>query len=284
MMEIAFMAQMLGVKSAVFNSIWVGNKLLPLTNSCINSFKDHGHQFHLFTYNFIENVPDFVEQRNADEIVSKTRVFHAHDGWETFADEFRYQFLNQVGGWWVDCDVVCNMDDLPDVEIAFAEERGGVINNAVLKFPRGHNAISNLIEYIATVDPINSIWGSIGPLALTKVLNQLDLENYKRDMSEFYPLQWRESPKLLFPEFTDEVFKKIEKSPFIHLWAATLRELDFDLANWSPIAGSYLDILYEKYLDPHIRARLRPFDEAEYRRSVREYVNVTPHWRIDLAI
>jgi hypothetical protein len=99
-----------------------------------------------------------------------------------------------------------------------------------------------------------------------------------------YPLHWKEAPKLLFPEFVDEVLEKIGKAPFVHLWGATLRELGFRFDNWCPLAGSYLGILYEKYLDPHIRARLRPFDEAEFRRSVREYVSVTPHWRVDLPI
>ena len=234
---------------------------------------------------FVEDVPAFADQRDADEIVAKTRVFRAHGGWETFADEFAYRFLSKVGGWWVDSDVVCNVHEAPAVEVAFAEEQIGLINNAVLKFPRNHIAINHLIDYISTVDPINSQWGSTGPLALTKIFNTPELEEYKCDMAAFYPLHWREAPKLLFPEFTDEVFEKTAKSPFIHLWGATLRELGFDFMQWSPISGSYLDILYNKYLDPHIHARLGSFGEAEYRRSVRDYVKQAPHWGgVDLPI
>jgi hypothetical protein len=281
-MEDVLMTQMLEAKSTEFNSVWVGDRLRPIANACINSFKRHGHLFNLYTYNFVEDVPEFVERRDAEGIVSRARVFRAHGGWETFTDEFAYQFLSKVGGWWVDNDVVCNTDEVPDVEIAFAEERIGIINNAVLKFPRNHTAISSLLDYISTVDPVNSQWGSTGPLALTKIFNQHELVHYKRSMVEFYPLHWKEAPKLLFPEFTSEVFDKIAKSPFIHLWGATLTELGFDFAKCSPIEGSYLDILYKKYLDPHIQARLGSVSEDEFRTSVREYVSQS--WGVDLPI
>src|SRR4051794_25533264 len=125
-----FMTQMFSEKKTVFNSVWVGDRLLPLANACINSFKGHHHLFSLYTYNVVEDTPEFVERRDAEGIVPRSRIFRAHDGWETFADEFAYQFLRQMGGWWVDSDVVCNTEELPDVEIAFAEERIGIINNA----------------------------------------------------------------------------------------------------------------------------------------------------------
>jgi hypothetical protein len=272
----------LAEKKKEFNSVWVGDRLLPLANACINSFHGQGHRFSLYTYNVVEDTPEFVERRDAEGIVPRSRIFRAHGGWETFADEFAYQFLRQVGGWWVDSDVVCNTDELPDVAIAFAEERIGIINNAVLKFPENHPAIISLLEYIGTVDPINSQWGSTGPLALTRIFNQHELGHYKRNMSDFYPLHWKEAAKLLFPEFTSEVFEKTTKSPFIHLWGAALRELDFNFSNHAPIEGSYLEILYKKYLDPHVRARLISVDEDGLRGSVREHVS--KNWGVDLLI
>src|SRR5436190_9577964 len=94
--------------SLEFSSVWVGERLLPIANACINSFRSHGHRFNLYTYNAVADVPAFVEQRKGEEIVPKANVFQAHGGWETFADQFAYQFLKLVGGWWVDNDVECN--------------------------------------------------------------------------------------------------------------------------------------------------------------------------------
>ena len=133
------------------------------------------------------------------------RIFVAHGGLETFADVLAYEFLERVGGWWVDNDVVCNTDVPPDVPIAFAEERPGIINNAVLKFPAHHAAMRSVLAHVASVDPVTSPWGSTGPLALSAVLRQHQLATYQRPTADFYPFHWKEAAKVLFPEFTEEI-------------------------------------------------------------------------------
>ena len=120
----------------------------------------------------MKDVPQFVERCDANAIVPAARVFTAHGGLETFADLFAYRFLESVGGWWVDNDVVCNTSDVPEVDVAFAEERAGIINNAVLKFPPAHPVITDLLQYIGAIDPVNSAWGSTGPLALTAICHR----------------------------------------------------------------------------------------------------------------
>ncbi len=276
------MADPLRPPQDVVSSCWVGDRLLPIANACINSFKMHGVPFRLYTYGAVSDVPAFVDRRDAESMVPQTRVFVAHGGLETFCDQFAYRVLETTGGWWVDNDVVCNTDRLPDVEIAFAEERAGVINNAVLKFPAQHAAIIDLLEYVSTVDAVNAAWGSTGPLALTKVFNRHDLERYQRGTSDFYPLHWKEAPKFLFPEFTAEILSRTADSPFIHLWGSVLREIKFDFARTRPIQGSYLDRLYASCLDREILARLQPIDELSFRRSVQEYVERT--WNVSLPL
>lgn len=267
---------------AGFGSVWYGERLLPLANACINSFIAHGHRFTLYTYEPVADVPPLAEAGDADGIFPRSKVFHAHGGWETFTDQFAYQLLWQRGGWCVDSDVVCTTAHLPDAEIVFAEERPGKINNAVLKFPARHPAIADLLAYVASVDPVNGRWGTTGPLALSKVFRTPELRKHMRPTAEIYPLHWKESPKLLFPEFTGEVLERTAQSPFIHLWGSTIREVGFDFAQWLPIAGSYLDLLYKKHLDPHILSRLRPFDEAGFRRAVRDYT--AAEWDVDIPI
>ena len=262
-----------------FNSCWVGERLFPLGNMCINSFKAHGFRFNLYTYNPVRDTPAFAEQRDATTVVPRENIFTAHGGVETFCDQFAYRFLEKTGGWWVDNDVLCNTDKAPDVEFAFAEEKIGIINNAVLKFPKNHPAIVKLLEYIATVDPANAPWGATGPLALTKVFNELGLPHPFK-IEDFYPLHWKETPKLLFPEFTAEVEEKISKAPFVHLWGATLRDVGFNYT--VPIKGSYMDILHTKYLDPHVAAELKPVDEGEYRNFVKSHI--LKDWGVSLPI
>src|SRR4029077_10507395 len=125
---------------------------------------------------------------------------------------------------------------------------------------------------IETVDPVSGPWGSTGPIALTRICNEHRLGPYKRQTSDFYPLHWRETPKLLFPEFTDEVLERTAESPFIHLYGSVIRELTFDVARSRPIPGSYLDLLYANHLAPDVLDRLSPVDEVGLRDTVKRYV------------
>jgi len=246
---------------------------------CVNSFGAHGFNFALYTYNSVEDVPAFVELRDADSIVARNRVFNAHGGLETFCDLFAYSYLLEHGGWCVDLDVLCNCDVAPKADIAFAEEKVGVINNAVMRFPRAHPAVRALLDYVATVDPTQAPWGATGPLALTKVFNEcgLGLPFATRD---FYPLHWKEAPKLLFPEFKDEVIEKIAPAPFVHLWGATLRHIGFNLS--VPPEGSYMEDLYGRHLDPQVKATLQPLDEGSFRHFVK--TEVESNWNVKLPI
>jgi hypothetical protein len=265
-----------------FNSCWVGDRLLPIANACINSFDAHGFHFRLYTYGRVRDVPRFVECCDASAVVPADRVFTAHGGLETFADLFAYRFLEKVGGWWVDNDVVCNSSAPPDVDIAFAEERPGIVNNAVLKFPPAHPVILDLLTHIEAIDPVTSPWGSTGPLALSAVLRKHQITGFSRTTSDFYPLHWREAAKFLFPEFTEEVLARTAHSPFVHLWGAALRELRFDFRRSRPLRHSYLDLIYARYLDAEIAATLEPLDEGSFRRSVKAYVE--EHWRVTLPV
>ncbi len=266
-----------------FASCWIGQRLLPIANAAINSFKAHGHQYTLYAYGAVADVPPFVRCEDAEDLSPQKDIHVAHGGFETAADKLAYRFLAKYGGWFVDNDVVCNADEVPDCPIAFAQERPGIINNAVLKFPAGHGAVRDLLDYVATVDPATSIWGSTGPLALSRVFrNRRDLIPYQLPTAAIYPLHWTEAPKLLFPEFEREVLERTAASPFIHLWGSTIREIGFDLAHWLPLEGSYLSSLYSRCLDPNILSRLSPVNEAEFRRSVERYV--TSSWNVSLNL
>ena len=263
----------------LFASCWVGERMLPLAHMCINSFGARGFPFALYTYDAVKDVPEVAQLHDADSVVPRDRVFNAHGGLETFCDLFAYSYLYQRGGWCVDLDVLCNCDVAPKAEIAFAEEKAGVINNAVLRFPKAHPVIRTLLDYIATVDPAQAKWGSTGPLAVTKVFNECGLAP-PFTTRDFYPLHWKEAPKLLFPEFKDEVMEKIAPAPFVHLWGATLRHVGFNLN--VPPRGSYMEDLYDRYLDPDVKAALQPLDEGEFRRAVKSEVEA--NWKIKLPI
>ena len=46
--------------SSVIHGLWIGNKMSALELLTIHSFLQHGFQFHLWTYQQIENIPNGI--------------------------------------------------------------------------------------------------------------------------------------------------------------------------------------------------------------------------------
>lgn len=98
------------------NGLWIGTQLSEIELLTINSFLHHGHTFILWTYGDVENVPEGVIVKDANEIIGEDRVFKYPEdsklkwgkgSYAGFSDIFRYKLLYEKGGWWVDMDLTC---------------------------------------------------------------------------------------------------------------------------------------------------------------------------------
>ena len=63
----------------VISSLWIG-QLTPLEQLCIRSFVAHGHPYHLYTYDEIENVPPGVTIQDASQILPRSTIFRNRRG------------------------------------------------------------------------------------------------------------------------------------------------------------------------------------------------------------
>lgn len=75
------------------------------------------------------------------------------------------------------------------------------------------------------------------------------------------------------------MIERTVRAPFIHLWGAAQRELGFDFTRYRPIEGTYMALLYDKYLEPSILARLEPVPEASFRTFVQKHVR--ENWDVE---
>ena len=140
----------------IINSLWIGRSLSAIERLCITSFLQNGHEFHLYCYDKIGNVPDGAVLRDAAEILPASEIFSYQHGsakgsLAAFANLFCLKFLLERGGWWVDADVVCLRPFDFKEDFVFASEPthyGTLATNAVLKFPNGHE-IARLCYEIA---------------------------------------------------------------------------------------------------------------------------------------
>ena len=253
-----------------FQSFWHGGSLSPLAWLSLSSFAKQGHRVELYCYEKM-HLPEGVDRKSADEIISKDGVFYIHDSYSTFANLFRFQLLIMKGGWWTDTDVLCTGKDIPDNEIVFSEEEHGAINNALIKFPKNHPVSREMVSEIRKLKLEDIRFGQTGADLLTRVVKLHQLDRLSRPREHFYPLHWLETYKFIIPEFSDEVANKIESSPFVHFWNNIFRRFGFVVSTNRPPADSFLDVQYKKY-QIYDRYNLRKIDENELRMRVNTYL------------
>jgi len=101
----------------IVHSVWIGESLSLLEQLTIKLLQSHGHEVHLWAYDKIENVPNNVILRNADEILPISSIFK-YTGFPLSAipkggvgslshwsDQFQLKLLAERGGIYTQLDV-----------------------------------------------------------------------------------------------------------------------------------------------------------------------------------
>ncbi|HKB65528.1 MAG TPA: hypothetical protein VKC61_06695 [Pyrinomonadaceae bacterium] len=55
--------------------LWIGRELSLMEQLSISSFLQNGHDYHLYVYEEVKNVPAGTVVRNANEILPAARIF-----------------------------------------------------------------------------------------------------------------------------------------------------------------------------------------------------------------
>lgn len=228
--------------------LWIGEALSPLERACIHSFLARGHDFELYAYGPVSFVPDGCRVLDARAIVPADRIFMHREGEgqgsvAIFADLFRYQLLYERGGWWVDLDVFCLTQQLPDHGIVVGRQDEKLVNGAVLCFPAGHPLMAAAVK-ACTKATENAIWGAYGPLLLTRLAHEYGLSSAVFPPDLLYPVDWQHYWAVLDPRRAADVARKMQGAVCLHLWNEMLRRVALDKQILPP-EGSVLRALYE---------------------------------------
>ena len=108
----------------IVQSLWMGSQLSTMQKLCISSYLNHGHEFHLYTYEKVENAPVGTEIKDAREILPE--IGSEFPNYATFSDFFRYKLIYEKGNWWVDMDTVCLKPFAFNSEFVFAAENSRI--------------------------------------------------------------------------------------------------------------------------------------------------------------
>jgi hypothetical protein len=236
---------------AIINGLWIGARLSALERACVQSFLNHGHEFHLYVYDSVANAPPHCRLMDAANVVPASKIFAHGEGvakgsLATFSNLFRFKLLYEVGGWWMDLDMYCLQSSLPINDIVIGRQDASLINDAVLYFPAQHPLMLQAYEE-ADARGSNAAWTEIGPRLISRLFADQSLAKYVYPETVFYPVHHSQFWNLYDPRRTLSAEECIAGSIGLHFWNEMIRRAKID-KNVLPPKNSLMRKLYEQTL------------------------------------
>jgi Glycosyltransferase sugar-binding region containing DXD motif/Alpha 1,4-glycosyltransferase conserved region len=222
----------------------------------IRSFLVHGHEYHLYVFEDVQNVPTGVVLKDGTEFFSADRIFtyKQHESFSAFSNLFRYKLLQERGGYWVDTDVVCLKPFHFESDYIFAQEEltedKRRIGSNVIRTPAKSEIIEYCLNISAAKNPESLHWGEIGPDLMTEAVSKFRLDQYVQSYTIFNPINWWHWQDFIRDDIKTQfrLKRKLRKECHaIHLWHEMWRRNGIDKNQTYPRKSLY-ERLKRQYL------------------------------------
>jgi hypothetical protein len=232
----------------IIQGLWVGNELSVMEQLSIASFLRNGHEYHLYVYEDVKNIPPGTTIKDGNEILPTSRIFQYKQqaSYAGFSNYFRYKLVLELGGWWIDTDTICLKPFDFDQDYVFSSEFAQgqeFINSGIFKAPVDSDVISYAWRVCETKDPERLVCGEIGPRLMASAVKEFSLERYVQRPEVFCPIGYADWHKVL--ELNADL--KLENSYAIHLWNERWRAAGQDKNATYPDQCLY-EVLKRRYL------------------------------------
>lgn len=232
-----------------FRTFWHGKPLPRMHAACLQSFIDCGHHVELYAYDELE-APAEVTIVDAARILPRSRIFTYRRGpgagsVAAFSNLFRYTLLLQAGGWWIDADVACPGNPIPEADAFCAWQSDDLVGNAILKLPAGSDLARRLRDECVAAGE-DTEWGETGPNLLTRLVRDAGLNASVAAAATAYPVRYQDFAWFAQPKRRAEIEAAASRGAFVHLWYEMFRRYaDRDAVD--PGEGSWLDALFRRH-------------------------------------
>lgn len=212
---------------------------------CIDTWLAHGYQVEFFCYDpsLASGLPDQVIISDANDIVRKKEVFPEpgkRSGYSGFSNLFRMEVMNQRNGTWVDLDAFATNRMVEVPPYIFAREDGKNVNGAIFRAPADSALVRELAAGIRHANKSFWVFGDLGPVALTRKIAELNLDDKVLPSKYFYEVGALEIWKVFSPLFYKSMKKRLSSAYFLHMSNELTKGMPFDPFQLRPPAGSYI--------------------------------------------
>ncbi len=229
-------------ESNVIRTFWHGSDLSVYEELSLSSFVRLGHQVQVFSYHPLRAIAG-VERLDAATILPEAEVFTYQTGpgkgsFAAFSNWFRYKMLHQLGGTWIDADVLCLKPffTLPSPCVGWQDS--SLCNSAVMRFPPGHPLTKQMYDRARELGQ-DVVWGQTGPRLLTEIVldNRDQVSILPRQA--FYPIAWRDAWRTLSSREARRCERAGATSYCVHWWNEMMRRIGVGRDKLPP-EGSYI--------------------------------------------
>ncbi|MBE9070819.1 hypothetical protein IQ260_29725 [Leptolyngbya cf. ectocarpi LEGE 11479] len=242
--------------SHIVQGLWIGKTLSTMEQLSIQSFLRNNHEYHLYVYGSVDNIPDGTKVMDGNHILPESDIFtyqHASGtgSYAGFANFFRYKLLLMKGGWWVDTDVICLKPFIFSQDYIFASEwknancLSTITSSGILKAPQESSFAQFCWDFCSRQNPQELKWGVTGPYLVQSAIDELHLNDYVYPPQAFSPLVYTNIRDLI--AIDNSLEELIKESYAIHLWNEMWRRQSID-KNGTFVSGCLYEKLKSKYL------------------------------------
>jgi hypothetical protein len=237
------------MKQQPIQSLWVGRELSPMEVLCLTSYLANGHDFHLYIYDNVDNIPSGVLVKDANLIIPQRDIYvDAFGGYVNLSNQFRYTMLYKIGGWWVDMDTVCLKPfDFKD-DFVFSSERAepyhrSLVNTTYIKSLSGAKFLKDCLDFLHFRGHEHIHWGELGVNLISRMIFRNEMGRYVQPPDCFCPVSGYQHNLLVADSSS---YTLPEASYALHWWHELWRRRGIDKYGQFPATSLY-EKLKSKY-------------------------------------
>jgi hypothetical protein len=259
----------------IVQGLWIGEELSLNEILCITSFIHNSHEFHLYVYGNVKNIPSECIIKDANEIIPESEIFYYSEAQSisgkkrptAFSNMFRYKLLYDKGGYWVDMDMICIKYLRFNDQYVFSSEstfsRSQTVNAGIIKCPPKSDFAKYCYEVCKNKDKSTLKWGEIGPKLVCEAIEKYKLQGYVKPWNYFCPIGYDRLNELITPTKI-----RIDMDWYcIHLWNEIWVKNNLDKNKI--YYGSLFGILVNKYCKKYVTHEIfnLEFEYGKYNKS-----------------